>query len=122
VLVALAEAVEKAESVHERHAQVQDDGVRVELFGFAQAVLRVLRRPDLMPFEAQDSRKGLRHPFIVVDDQESPRASHGLHQHYEAQAVAGAGNAEARKSASSSCSRFIASAVVAKYSTIVPLG
>ena len=68
-LGALAQPVEKPESVHERHAEVEDDRVGVEVFGFAQAVLRVHRGADLVTFEPQNPGESLRDAFVIVDDQ-----------------------------------------------------
>src|SRR5581483_1445568 len=47
---------------------------------------------------------------------------HRLGRNHDAHAVAGSGLTDASNSASISCSRFTAAAVVVKYSTIVPLG
>lgn len=61
---------QEAETIDERHAEVENDGVGVVFFGQAQSAFGIDGRPDLVPFQAQHACKGLRDALIVVHDKD----------------------------------------------------
>jgi hypothetical protein len=65
----LAESPKESKTVDEWHPQVQDDGVGRSLSRFSQPVFGRHRRSDGVAFKPEHLRKRLRHPFIVIDDE-----------------------------------------------------
>ena len=68
---------QEAEAVDQRHPQVEDDGVGLAARRLAQARFGVHRRPDVVALEPQHPGERLRHPLVVVDDEDccdSPRS------------------------------------------------
>jgi hypothetical protein len=70
LMIVRAQAPKESKTIDERHAQIEDDCVRVALLGFAQSGFCADGRAHLISLESQHSREGLRHALIVVDDQD----------------------------------------------------
>ena len=62
------EASEKPQPVNERHAEVEDDGVRMAPFGLPEPGFGADGRVNVVPLEPQHTSECLRHALIVVDD------------------------------------------------------
>src|SRR5881394_3619608 len=62
------EAAQEAETIDERHPEVEDDRVGAAALCFAQAHLGAERRMDMVAFEAKHPREGGGDSFVVVDD------------------------------------------------------
>ena len=67
------QAAKETETVDERHAKVEDDGVGPGFFGVAQAGFGADGRAHLIALEPQHAGKRLRHALIVVDDEDFRR-------------------------------------------------
>jgi hypothetical protein len=64
------QATQEAEAVHERHSKVQDDGIRPDFFGDAEAVFGVDRRSHLIALQPQHAGKRLGHTLVVVHNED----------------------------------------------------
>jgi len=70
VALVLAKSAQEPKAVDERHAEVEDDGIRMPLRRFSQAVFGAHRGPDGVAFKTEHPGKCLRHALIVVDDED----------------------------------------------------
>jgi hypothetical protein len=68
VVARCSESAKKAESVEDRHAQVENNRVRVAFSGLLQPSFGVHRRSYVVSLEAEHPRKRLRDSLIVIDD------------------------------------------------------
>src|SRR5471030_95890 len=102
-----AEAVEKADAVHERHPQVEQDRVGRRVHDLLQSYQGRAGDAHIVPFELERLRERVQHRLVVIDDENTGRCGHL------------APRAAIRRS-SSSCSRISAAADVSKYSTMTP--
>lgn len=84
VRVLCAETAEKAQTVDERHPEVEDDRIRMTLFSFAKPGFRIHGGPHFVTFKPEHACEGLRYPLIVVDDEDLGRLAlcHGGCVHF----------------------------------------
>src|SRR3990172_8805624 len=68
-VVLSAEPAEEAETVQQRHPQVEDDRVGMALCGLAETSFRADGRPDVIALEPKHARERLRDALIIVDNQ-----------------------------------------------------
>ena len=66
-----AQSVQQPEAVDERHAEIQDDGVRVTRLDLAEPGLGIGRTADLVAFESQNAGERLPCGIVVIDDEKT---------------------------------------------------
>ena len=68
-----AQTAKKSEPVHQGHAEIEDDGVRMAFRGHAEAGFGRDSRPHLIPLQGKHPGERLRHPLVVVNDEDFGR-------------------------------------------------
>src|ERR1700687_3367999 len=72
-----AKTPQESQSVHQWHAQIQNDGVRMTLFGLAKTHLGVHRGADVVALQTEHSCEGLGNALVIVYDEDPGRFTLG---------------------------------------------
>jgi hypothetical protein len=83
-----AQAIQKAQSVDERHPQIEDNGVGISRFDLAKSGFGIRGAANVVAFQLQDTGERLPRGIVVIHNQESGYGhSRGRGSHAELNAI-----------------------------------